>query len=298
MSDDHSIVLVDGYSQIYRSFYAIRGLTNSRGEASNALYGMARFMLMLNDGFDAAYGAVALDKGKPEHRLELIPEYKATRPPMPDDLRSQLPGIRRWIEACGWPILEQDGLEADDIIAGVVSVRDGRSVSILTHDKDLAQLVRDDVVMLAPGKKGEMARLDRQGVEDKFGVAPEQIVDYLSLLGDSVDNIQGVSGIGAKTAAKLLSEFGGIDEVLDELDSVKRDSVRRALRESAAILERNRDVVRLREELPEHWEGIESVRRRPADWPALLEIAKDQGFKSLVSTIQKQIEDERNPRLF
>lgn len=298
MTDDSSIVLVDGYSQIYRSFYAIRGLTNSRGEASNALYGMARFMLMLNDSFDAAYGAVVLDKGKPEHRLELIPEYKATRPPMPDDLRSQIPEIRRWIEACGWPILEEDGLEADDIIAGVVAEKGDRNVAILSHDKDLAQLVRDDVVMLSPGKKGEMARLDPQGVQDKFGVAPEQIVDYLSLLGDSVDNIQGVSGVGAKTAAKLLGRHGGVDDILADLSAVERDSVRTALRESQELLRRNREVVRLLQELPRDWDGMNSLRRRAPDWEELLAIAQEQDFKSLVATVRKHVEDERNPRLF
>ncbi len=298
MTGENRIVLVDGYAQIYRSFYAIRGLANAEGEPTNALFGMARFILNLDEALPHAFGAVVLDKGKSAKRTAVLPEYKATRPPMPDDLRSQLPKIRRWIECCGWTLIEQDGVEADDLIAAIAGVREGRELAIVSSDKDLAQLIEPGVAVVQTGKKGTIIRLDRQGVIEKFGVPPEYVRDYLALTGDSVDNIKGVPGVGPKTAAALLNEIGDLDVILANPEAVPKQALREKLVASADLLRRNRELVALDTELPDSWSGMETIRRRRPAWQALLEMAEENGFRSLTSILRKKLAADRSPLLF
>ena len=298
MTENNHLVLVDGYAQIYRSFYAMRELTNARGEPTNALFVMSRLMLKLDKQVPHEFGAVVMDKGKSTHRLALLPEYKATRPPMPDALRSQIPIIREWIDACGWIILEEEGQEADDIIAAVVKVREGRETEIITHDKDLGQLVQPGVSLLMPGKKGQSVRMDSAAVQEKFGVPPSALRDYLALVGDASDNIPGVAGVGPKTAVALLNQFDSIDGMLANPDAIEKKSLREKIRTSVDILHRNCKLVALDTKTPDGWQGIASLRRRDPDWDRLLEIAHDNGFKSLVSTLNKARSDARNPMLF
>lgn len=211
------IILIDAYAQIYRSFFALRGLSNQQGEPVNALYGMARFLLGLDEHLGSDYGAAVFDKGKCKRRIRILPQYKAQRPPMPDALRAQVEPIRVWMQAFGWPLLEQEGLEADDIIGCIASQSEELPLGILSYDKDLAQLVNARVSLLQPGKNNSWLRQGVQEVQEKFGVRPEQIVDYLALLGDASDNIPGVPGVGPKTAAKLLGQFGSIEKLLANL---------------------------------------------------------------------------------
>jgi 5'-3' exonuclease len=292
------IVLVDGYAQIYRCFYAIRGLTSPAGQPTNALYGMARFMLSIQQSLPHRFGALVLDKGKPRHRLELLPEYKGTRPPMPDALRCQLAPIRVWAEALGWPLLEAEGFEADDLIAAVVAACPGQEVAIVSHDKDLGQLVRPGVSLVQPGPKGTLAHLGQAEISAKFGVLPAQMRDYLALVGDSVDNIPGVVGVGAKTAAALLARFGSIEGILEHLAEVERPAIRDALAASTDLLQRNRALVTLRDDVPPDWHGLDGLRRRSPQWPTLLDLARESGFQSLSAELQRRLQDERNPSLF
>lgn len=298
MDSNDRMVLIDGYAQIYRGFFAIRELTAPDGRPSNALFGIARFMLNIDAALPHRLGAMVLDKGKPVHRMEILPEYKATRPPMPDEMRSQIQPIRAWVAAMGWEILEAEGHEADDLIAGVVSVREGHEVAIVSHDKDLSQLVQPGVTLVIPGKKSSLTILDRAGVIAKFGVPPEHMRDYIALVGDSVDNIDGVAGIGPKTAAKLLNEIGGLDEILENLEKVSRESLRKKLAQSSDLLRRNRRLVALPEVLPETWHGIEQLKRGAPDWETLLAMADDYGFSSLKPELRKRWAEERNPTLF
>jgi DNA polymerase-1 len=298
MIDRNAIVVVDAYAQIYRGFYAIRGLTDSQGNPTNALFAVARFMLWLDTDYRSDFGAVAFDKGPPEKRLEILPEYKATRPPMPDELRAQIEPIREWIHASGWPLLEQQGFEADDIIAAIAAMRENHRVYIVSHDKDLAQLVNENVVQLIPGKKGAVDELNPAAVEAKFGIPPGAIQDYLALLGDSSDNIPGVSGVGAKTAATLLQQFGSIDEMLNRTEEIKRPAIREKIESSREILDRNRQLVALDEQPPEGLDSVEKLRRTPPEWDKLLELAKKYEFKSLVNDIEKARTADRSPTLF
>jgi len=298
MMNRNRLVLVDGYAHIYRSYYAIRELTNGRDEPVNALYGMARFLMKLDQTLPHDHGAVCMDKGKSVKRLEVLPSYKGTRPPMPDLLRFQIPLIRDWIVASGWPIVEEEGREADDLIGAVAQARAGKETYVITDDKDLAQLVEDGVWLVLPGKKGQSQHLDIDGVREKFGVPPEAIPDYLALVGDNVDNIPGVPGVGPKTATTLLTRFGSIDAMLEQVDAIERESLREKIRQSGDLLSRNMELVKLDLSLPEGWDGLETVRRGKPDWDSLLGMARDHEFKSLVTALEQARYDARNPTLF
>ncbi len=293
----NQILLIDGHAAIYRSFHAIRDLTNPRGAPVNALYGMARFSLKLDQDFPSRFAALVMDKGKCARRIELLEKYKANRPSMPEELREQIPMIREWFEAMGWPLLEEEGREADDLIALAVRHRDKLPVLIVSHDKDLAQLVTDNVHLIQSGGKGTWNRIGPEDITEKFGVPPERIGDYLALVGDSSDNIPGIEGIGPKTAAELLRKHGSIDNILENLEQIKRQSIRAKLADSHEILQLNRDLVRLDNADSDQWPGLQGLQRRKTDWDHLLDIARQQGFKSLATKLEKGREEARCPRL-
>lgn len=294
----NQILLIDGHAAIYRHFHAIRDLTNPLGAPVNALYGMARFSLKLDQDFPCRYVALVLDKGRCTRRIELLEQYKANRPTMPEELREQIPLIREWFEAMGWPLLEEEGREADDLIALAVRHRDNVPVLIVSHDKDLAQLVDDNVHLVQSGGKGTWIRMGTEDVTEKFGVPPKRIGDYLALVGDSSDNIPGIDGIGPKTAATLLREYGSIEGILENSERIKRKSLRTKLADAHTILKLNRDLVRLDSTDSEQWPGLQGLQRQKIDWARLLDIARQQGFKSLAATLEKGREEARNPRLF
>ena len=284
------ILLVDAYSQIYRLFYAIRQLTSAKGKPANALFGMARLLLQLDAEFPTDYGALVFDKGKCTRRCGILPEYKAQRPPMPDELRCQTERIRTWAQAFGWATIEREGFEADDLLAGIVSRREENSVLILTGDKDLGQLVKDpEVCLLKPGNaKTPWERQDEAAITAKFGVSPCQVCDYLSLLGDTADNIPGIPGCGPKTAAKLLQDFGSIDNILAQLDVLPKGKIRDTLATEREHLLKNRELVRLDYALPENWQGLATVKRSHPDWQRLLDLCAEEGFNAIATEIRKR----------
>lgn len=293
------LVLVDAYAQIYRAFFAIRNLTDASGNPTNAVYGVARFLFALDRAYPHDYGAFVFDKGRPQERIELLPEYKANRPAMPDPMRAQLADIREWIEAFGFPIFEKEGFEADDIIAGLVGVALGVRTLIVSHDKDLGQLVTDpDVAMLVPAKGGLFTEMGEAEVEAKFGVPPPLVRDWLALVGDSSDNIPGVPGVGAKTATELLRQFGSLDDILRRRDEIRKSRIRQSVVDHARRLKDNLRLVALNPSLPEGWGGLETARRRQPDWDKLEAMSRDYGFKTIVKTIHEQRDRFRNPTLF
>lgn len=220
MSKQQKIYLVDGSSYIYRAYYAIRHLSNSRGEATNAVYGFTNMLMTLLREEKPDMIAIIFDTKAPTFRKELYPEYKANRSAMPEDLVPQIPWIKEVVRAFNLPALELDGYEADDIIATLARrySAEGLNVTVVTGDKDLMQIV-DENVCLLDTMKGKVSRRDE--VIERFGVPPEQVLEILGLAGDSSDNIPGVPGIGEKTATLLIQEFGSIDNLLDNIDKVK-----------------------------------------------------------------------------
>ncbi|BBL72830.1 DNA polymerase I [Methylogaea oryzae] len=213
------LVLVDGSSFLYRAFHALPPLTNSHGEPTGAVFGVANMLRKLEADYQTPHVAVVFDAPGKTFRNEAYEQYKAHRPPMPDELKAQIEPLHRLVKAMGLPLLMETGVEADDVI-GTLAVRAaaaGYKVVVSTGDKDMAQLVNDAISL---ENTMTNTRMDRQGVMDKFGVAPEQIVDYLTLVGDTSDNIPGVPKVGPKTAAKWLQEYGSLDNLIAHADAV------------------------------------------------------------------------------
>ncbi len=294
---NNRLVVIDAYSQIFRMFYGIRGgMQAPDGTPTNAVYGIARLLFNLDRDFPATFAVAAFDKGKCKTRTELQPDYKGTRKATPEDLIAQVPYIRRWFELMGWNIMEKQGVEADDIVSKVVTGTATENF-ILSSDKDLMQLVSPQVTQLVPGKQGMMNRFDPLAVEAKFGVPPEQVLDYLALIGDAADNIPGVPGVGPKTALKLLQQFGSIDGLITQVDSVAKQTLRDKISSNIDRLRLNQKMISLYPHEVE-WEGVDSVCRRPVDTQGLLAFATELGFKSIIKEIEVLIKAEESPTLF
>ena len=206
------ILLIDGSNYLFRAFHGLPELSTSRGEPTGAMKGFLGMLGRVVGMVKPDYAAIVFDAPGKNFRHEMYPEYKANRPPMPDDLRVQIAPLHGVLEALGWPLLIIPGVEADDVIASLAEVakRDGHDVVIATGDKDMAQLVEDRVILL---NTMNTTFYDREGVIEKYGVPPEHIIDYLALMGDKVDNVPGIEKCGPKTAAKWVNEIGGIDAI-------------------------------------------------------------------------------------
>ena len=256
------LLLVDGHYYAYRSFYAIRSLSNSRGEPTNALYGLAKTLKRMNAELKPDLAAFILDGGLPASRMEVQPDYKANRSETPPDLAAQFPLLGAVAAVLGHTTICVEGEEADDLLASYAreASRRGIEVILATNDKDLMQLVGETggaVTVYQPVTGGEgFGLLDSAGVTAKWGVPPERIGDLLTLTGDAVDNIPGVPGVGPKTAAALLQEHGTLDALIEVVATaptrIKSEKLRAALvaaRESGHLA-RNRIMVSLRDALP------------------------------------------------
>lgn len=230
------IVLFDGHSIAYRSFYGIRDLTTRDGAAVNAVYGFWRFLAKILRDFPSQYVAVAFDAGGATFRHEMYADYKANRQEMPSDLSSQLPIIQELLKLLGVKVIFERGVEADDIMGSIAikAATQELPVLIVTSDKDLAQLVDERINLVRPsgrGATGGVEVLDTNGVRERFGVEPGQIVDYLSLIGDTSDNVPGVPSIGPKTAVKLLAEYGSLDQLIAHAGELRNARIRDKLKE-------------------------------------------------------------------
>ncbi|NPV75582.1 MAG: DNA polymerase I [Anaerolineae bacterium] len=245
------IYLIDGHALAYRTFFAITAGSSERlqtrsGEPTAGIFGFASVLLRLLEQEKPEYLAVAFDTGK-TFRNTLYPDYKATRAKMPDDLRPQIERIRQLVDAFGFPRLEIEGYEADDVLGSItrLAVQQGFGVKIITGDRDLLQLVDDRVIVNLPGSKlSEAKDYTVQDVEAYLGIPPHQVVDYKALVGDKSDNIPGVPGIGEKTATSLLKQFASLDEIYNHLDEVK-ESVRSKLAANRDLAYLSRDLARI-----------------------------------------------------
>lgn len=282
-----TVLLYDAYSLIYRAYYAIRSLTGPGGEPVNAIYGLIKMLKKMAADQNPSHHAAVFDLGAPHKRLALLPVYKAQRPPTPPDLDKQLPAIREVLGAMCIPIVEIDGEEADDIIATLAlrAARAGHDVLIASNDKDFMQIVRASIRLLRPDGK-ETTTVDPQAVHARFGVAPEQIVDFLSLLGDSVDNIPGAPGVGEKTAAQLLQTYGTLDNLLAHVSEIARPKLRDSLSASAGRLLANRQLITLQMDVPVPV-TLEALTVQPPDTSALAVLYRRFGFKSLLADLER-----------
>jgi DNA polymerase-1 len=272
------LLLVDGHAYAYRAFHAIRSLHSPSGRPTNAIYGFIKMLGRLRETLAPRFLAVVWDGGLAADRLEALPGYKAQRPPMPDALEEQIAGIQQYLEAAGLRSLEQDGIEAD-----VRAAREGADVVIASSDKDFLQLVGPRIRLFNPADRSEELWTEEQ-VRRKTGVGPDSIVDWLALIGDSVDNIAGVPGVGPKTATELLNRFGSVDSLYQRLNEVESERLRQALREAEPAVRRNQQLIRLRADLPlePRWDACSMG---PAAVERLRALYSDWGFKSLLAAL-------------
>jgi DNA polymerase I len=281
------LLLVDGHAFAYRAFHAIQHLASPEGAPTNAIFGFIKMLAKMRARVKPTHLAVAWDGGLAAERLTALPEYKAQRPPMPTDLARQLDGINDYLKAArvGWWC--QDGVDADDVIATLTAqaVREGVRVVIASPDKDFMQLVSAQVGLLNPSDKSEAIWGARE-VREKSGVDPDQIVDWLSLMGDAVDNIPGVGGIGPRTAADLLMQFGSIASLYARLGEVKSNGLRQRLSEARESVFRNRELVRLKDDVP-GWQGLLSLAVQSGDELELRRLYQAWGFTSLLKELDR-----------
>ncbi|MBA1148648.1 DNA polymerase I [Ectothiorhodospiraceae bacterium WFHF3C12] len=282
---DKTLVLVDGSSYLYRAYHALPPLATSRGEPTGAIYGVVNMIRKLMGEYDTPHFAVVFDAPGKTFRDELFEEYKANRPPMPDDLRVQREPLKEIIQAMGLPLIEVEGVEADDVI-GTLAVqcqRQGIHLVVSTMDKDMAQLV-DEHILLLNTMSG--TSLDTEGVEKKFGVPPERIIDWLALVGDTSDNIPGVPLWGAKTAAKWLQKYGSLDAIIEHVDEIGGKAGAN-LKERLEELELSRQLATIRTDLDLALRPAE-IRRDAPDNERLAELYRRHEFNSWLSQLQSE----------
>lgn len=287
------LILVDGSSYLFRAYHSPPHTTTSRGEATGAIYGVVNMLKSLIKQFNPSQMVVVFDAKGPTFRNEMYADYKAHRPPMPDDLRSQIEPVHQIIRAMGLPLLCISGVEADDVIGTLASKASaqGRHVLISTGDKDMAQLVNSHVTLINTMTD---TVLDPAGVVEKFGVAPELIIDFLALMGDKADNIPGLPGVGEKTAQALLQGLGSIETLYQRLDDIAALGFRGSktiadkMREFEAQLRLSYQLatIKLDCELPVSYQDLHI---QPADWSALVALFEQWEFKRWLAEAQSQL---------
>ncbi len=278
-----TLLLVDGSSYLYRAFHALPELKSPRGEPSGAIYGVINMLRRLAADYPAAARACVFDAKGKTFRDDAYPAYKANRPAMPEDLAGQIEPLKQAVAALGWPVLTIERVEADDVIATLAEQarRQGWHCVISTGDKDLAQLV-DERVTLVNTMSNET--LDAAGVQEKFGVAPDRIVDYLALTGDAADNVPGIEKVGPKTAAKWLQQYGSLDQVMAHADAIP-GAVGANLKKALDWLPQGRALLTVKRDVPLPV-GLEGLTQRDTNPEKLREIFAHYGFKTWLRELE------------
>ena len=289
-----TLLLVDGSSYLYRAYHAMPDLRNKMGEPTGALYGVINMMRKILQEFQPQYAACVFDVRGKTFREDMYPEYKAQREAMPEDLAAQIEPIHRAIAAMGWPVIGIAGVEADDVIGTLAleAERQGIETVISTGDKDLAQLVNSHCTLI---NTMTGLRLDHAGVIEKFGVAPDRIVDYLMLVGDTVDNVPGVTKVGPKTAAKWLQTYGSIENLVNHVDEIKGVAGAN-LKAAIGQFQLTRELLTVKTdcELPQQCGEIASLAPREPDRDTLIEIYETYGFRTWLQELTG--DDTRLPK--
>ncbi len=282
-----NLVLIDGSSFLFRAYHAVPPLTNSKGEPTNAIYGVSNMLRKLIADYQTDYITVVFDAPGKTFRNDLYSEYKSHRPPMPDDLRVQIEPLHRLIRAMGLPLIMESGVEADDVLGALAqhAAQQGFKVIISTGDKDMAQLVTDQIIL---ENTMSNTRMDIQGVFDKFGVKPEQIIDYLALMGDTSDNIPGVPKVGPKTAAKWLEQYHTLENLMVNADKIT-GKIGENLRASLEQLPLAKQLTTIKCDLGLPY-SIVDLKRQPINTGELKELLTQLGFMSWVKLLDNVVE--------
>lgn len=278
------LLVVDGHAYAYRAFHAIRELSSPAGVPTNAIYGFIKMLAKLQAQIEPSHLVVVWDGGLSPERVASHPEYKAQRPPMPESLERQIGRIGDYLDAAGIASRCEEAVEADDWIATFARKGAGEMpVVIASSDKDFMQLVSERIGLVNPNDKSEKVWAGPDVVA-KTGVRPEQVVDWLSLIGDSVDNIPGVPGVGPKTASDLLGQFGSVESLYGRLGEVKSDRLRQSLASAKDAVLRNQQLIRLKPEgLPAE---VSELPVRKADSDRLRGLYAEWGFKGMLAQLE------------
>ena len=282
------IVLIDGSGFLFRAFHGLPPLTRSDGTPVNAVLGFTNMLWKLLRDSEVEYFAVIFDTARKTFRNDIYPDYKAHRPPPPDELIPQFDLVRDATRAFNVPSLEMQGYEADDLIATYTRLarEAGMQVTIVSSDKDLMQLVEDHQVVLLDHFKNR--EIGAEGVAEKFGVGPEKVIDVQALAGDSSDNVPGVPGIGVKTAAQLINEYGDLETLLARAEEIKQPKRRQNLLEHAEMARISQELVTLRQDVPDI-EPLQNLSKREIDPDTLMAFLHEQGFNSAIKRIGSQL---------
>lgn len=285
--------LVDGSGFIFRAFHALPPMSRADGTPTNAVFGFTNMLIKLIDDLKADHCAIIFDTARKTFRNDIFDQYKANRPPAPEELIPQFSIIREAVKAFNVPCIEMDGFEADDLIASytTLAVNDGAKVTIVSSDKDLMQLVGHNVMMHDPMKNKYIGVSE---VREKFGVNPEKVIDVQSLAGDSADNVPGVPGIGIKTAAQLITEYGDLDSLLARATEITQPKRRENLINFSEMARISRDLVTLKTDV-EVPQSLQSLAVANFDPNTVLEFLRAQGFKRLTARFETEAETQRIP---
>ena len=275
------LFLIDGSSQMYRAYHAIRGLSGPDGRSTNAVYGFVTMLRKLITDHHPEFIGASFDLAGPTFRDRMVTDYKANRAAMPVDLAEQIPWVHEACEALGVPIVTREGFEADDVIGTLAhcAAADGHEVVIVTGDKDFFQLVSERIRVFNPRDEGTW--YDGPAVKERWGVSPEQVVDVLALMGDSIDNIKGVPGIGEKGAKDLIATWGSLDRLLEHAGEVPQKKYREALRTHADGARQSRELLRIRTDVPCEFD-LERFRHRGASRERCFDLFSRLGFRTLL----------------
>ena len=289
-----TLLLVDGSSYLYRAFHAMPDLRNSADEPTGAIQGVLNMLRRLHKDYPADYSACVFDAKGKTFRDDIFPDYKANRSAMPDDLRPQIEPLHEAIKALGWPLIMIEGVEADDVIGALAkqAEREGIKTIISTGDKDISQLVNEHITVVNTMRDAFRRTddvLDIAGVEKKFGIPPNLIIDYLTLIGDKVDNIPGVDKVGPKTAVKWLQEYGSLDNIIAHADDIK-GKVGEYLREALEWLPTAKELITIRCDVGIQ-DNLADLAPRPIDKPKLAELFDRFEFRSWKRELEKMSED-------
>ncbi len=288
------LILVDGSSFLFRAYHAVPPLTSPEGLPTNAIHGVTGMLRKLIEDHQTEYFSVIFDAPGKTFRNDLYDQYKANRPPMPDDLRVQIEPLHHIIRAMGIPLIMESGVEADDVIGALsrMAEAEGYDVVISTGDKDMAQLVNEQVSL---ENTMSNTRMDIDGVQQKFGVMPEQIIDYLALMGDSVDNIPGVPKVGPKTAAKWLKEYGSLDAIIEHADQFK-GKIGENLRASLDFLPLSKTLTTIKCDLDLPY-CVADLKQQASDVAELKALLTDLGFSTWLKTLNNNKSETTEPKV-
>ena len=277
-------IIIDGHSLMYRAFYALPKLMNKEGLHTNVIYGFVNMINKLLDEYNPKYFAIAFDTKAATFREEKYSDYKANRLKMPEEMSEQIPYLKRILDVMNIERVEMDGYEADDIIGTLSKASDDKKLQtlIVTGDRDVFQLISSNVHVLITRKGiSETEEFDKEKLLSQYNVTPEQVVDLKGLMGDASDNIPGIPGVGEKTALALLKQFGSIENMLKNTAEIKRNKIRENVESNIEIAKISKELATIDREMPLEVSLDKYIYKGP-DFPALIELYKELGFRSLL----------------